>query len=471
MAHHLWPASATELAEMRRFNKKLAWLPRFKIRNRFTPRVIQALLRAGQRLKRAPAAETRYAGSVPVRILRPSGKPKGVVLDIHGGGWVIGNAQMDDDLNLGMVNACDVAVVSVDYRLAVDTPVQGVMEDCLTAARWLLSADEFAGLPVIIVGESAGGHLAAATLLALKQWPELLKRVSGALLYYGVYDLTGTPSVRAAGPDTLLLDGPGMVDALQMLTPGLSDDERRQALLSPLYGDFTGLPPALMFVGELDPLKDDTLLIAERWPGAQVHLVPEAAHGFIHFPVGMAGKVLAYGRQWIVDKMSLEDPLGIRPVAADDVSQVLAFAQQARAEMFPKLSDAGVPNDLAQFEATYLQGDGRFLIACHDGQIVAAIGYLPYDNRFPQLNYQGRKTVEVVRLFVLPAFRRFGLAAALYRALEATAQAEGVEVMYLHTHPFLPGAIDFWLRQGFEVVDVEADPVWQTTHMQRTPQI
>ncbi|MBF6028531.1 GNAT family N-acetyltransferase [Pseudomonas sp. P115] len=143
------------------------------------------------------------------------------------------------------------------------------------------------------------------------------------------------------------------------------------------------------------------------------------------------------------------------------------FVLQARAELFPKLSAAGMPDDLAQFEATYLQGDGRFLLARNDGQIVAAIGYLPYDQRFPQLDYQGRKTVEVVRLFVLPAFRRFGLAGQLYRALEALAQGDGVEVMYLHTHPFLPGAIDFWVRQGFEVVDVEADPVWQTTHMQR----
>ncbi|WP_053132579.1 alpha/beta hydrolase [Pseudomonas sp. MIACH] len=299
MAHQPWPASEAELAQMRRFNQKLAWLPRFKIRNRITPRLIQALLRVSQTLKRATPAESRVVDNVPVRILRPSGKPKGVVLDIHGGGWVIGNAQMDDDLNLGMLQACDVAVVSVDYRLAVDTPVEGLMADCLAAARWLLSADEFAGLPVIVVGESAGGHLAAATLLSLKQWPELLKRISGAVLYYGVYDLTGTPSVRAAGPETLLLDGPGMVEALRMLTPGLSDDERRHPTLSPLYGDFEGLPPALMFVGELDPLKDDTLLIAERWPRAEVHLLPESAHGFIHFPVAMADGVLAYSRKWI----------------------------------------------------------------------------------------------------------------------------------------------------------------------------
>nr|WP_202978048.1 GNAT family N-acetyltransferase [Pseudomonas nabeulensis] len=160
-------------------------------------------------------------------------------------------------------------------------------------------------------------------------------------------------------------------------------------------------------------------------------------------------------------------PMIIQPVNPADVPEVLAFVLQARAALFPKLSAAGMPDDLAQFEATYLHGAGRFLVARNDGQIVAAIGYLPYDHRFPQLDYQGRKTVEVVRLFVLPAFRRFGLAGQLYRALEALAQADGVEVMYLHTHPFLPGAIDFWMRQGFEVVDVEADPVWQTTHMQR----
>lgn len=309
-----WSCDEHEVAQARRFNKKLAWLPRFRIRNRLTPFAIQALLRAGQlggaaKLARhGLRAERRVVSfdgiTVPVRIIRPEGKATGIVLDFHGGGWVIGNAQMNDDLNVAMVKECSVTVVSVDYRLAVSTPVEGLMDDCLAAACWLLSCDseEFAGLPVIVVGESAGGHLAAATLLSLKTRPHLLRRVIGALLYYGVYDLTGTASVRAAGPETLVLDGPGMVEAFRMLTPDLDDQERRRPPLSPLYGDFTDFPCALMFVGELDPLRDDTLDMADRWLKAadvEVRLLPECPHGFIHFPTLLADKVLAHSREWI----------------------------------------------------------------------------------------------------------------------------------------------------------------------------
>ncbi len=148
-----------------------------------------------------------------------------------------------------------------------------------------------------------------------------------------------------------------------------------------------------------------------------------------------------------------------------DVPEMVEFVMQARAELFPKLSASGLPADLAHFASTYLDGEGRFLLARHDGQLIAAVGYLPYDHRFAQLDYHGLKVMEVVRLFVLPSFRRSGVAAALYRALKALALEAQVELLYLHTHPFLPGAIDFWRRQGFAVVDVEAEPIWQTTHM------
>ena len=305
-------ADEVELAQVRNFNKKLAWLPRFRIRNRITPRVIQALLRLGQMggerklLNHGLNAErkvvTAEGMAVPVRIIRPKGNTTGVVLDFHGGGWVIGNPQMNDDINVTLVNACNVTVVSVDYRLAVSTPLEAIMQDCLCAARWLLDDSEFVGLPVIVTGESAGAHLAAATLLTLKKQSSAFGRISGALLYYGVYDLTGTASVRAAPRGTLVLDGPGMVEALRRLTPGLTDEERQQPPLSPLHGDFTGLPPALMFVGELDPLKDDTLQLAERWAksaAVEVYELPSCPHGFIHFPTPVAGNVLAYSREWI----------------------------------------------------------------------------------------------------------------------------------------------------------------------------
>jgi acetyl esterase/lipase len=303
-----WPQGEHELAQVRAFNRKLAWLPRFKIRNRLTPRLIQALLRVSQAggarklREHGLTAEQKMLGNVPVRIIRPKGQSKGVVLDFHGGGWVIGNAQMNDNFNIAIVNTCQVTVVSVDYRLAVSTPLEGLLEDCLNATRGVLSDAEFAGLPVVVVGESAGGHLAAATLLALKQWPELLQRISGALLYYGVYDLTGTPSVRSATADTLVLDGPGMVEALRLLTPELTDEQRRQPPSSPLYGDFSDFPPALLFAGELDPLRDDTLDIAQRWAQSapvEVYLLPSSPHGFIHFPTALAQGVLAYSRQWI----------------------------------------------------------------------------------------------------------------------------------------------------------------------------
>ncbi|CAI8810125.1 N-acetyltransferase domain-containing protein [Pseudomonas sp. IT-347P] len=161
----------------------------------------------------------------------------------------------------------------------------------------------------------------------------------------------------------------------------------------------------------------------------------------------------------------MSDQPVIQAVSEADIPDVLDFVLKARAELFPKLSATGMPDDLARFAEVYLRGEGRFLIARHEGQIVASIGYLPYDRRFPNLDYPDRNVVEIVRLFVVPSQRRSGLAAALYRSLKDLALADGVEVIYLHTHPFLPGAIEFWQRQGFEIIAVDADPVWQTTHM------
>lgn len=315
------------LDDLRRFNRRLARLPRVRYRGPLAPMLGQVLLRLSQlgadgRLRRRGIhVERQLVRSdvpVPVRILRPAAPSRGVVLDIHGGGWVIGNPEMNDALNAAIVHACAVTVVSVDYRLAPRAPLGAMLDDCLAAARWLLEGGlpGGAGLPVIVVGESAGAQLAAATLLRLKPWPQLLARIAGAVLYYGVYDLAGSPSVRTAGKETLVLDGPAMLPALRLLTPGLDDMQRRTPPLSPLYGDLAGVPPALMFTGGRDPLRDDTLQMAARWrqvAEVELHELPEAPHGIIHFPTEMGRAACAHAHAWIATRLGATSPARLAP--------------------------------------------------------------------------------------------------------------------------------------------------------------
>lgn len=155
----------------------------------------------------------------------------------------------------------------------------------------------------------------------------------------------------------------------------------------------------------------------------------------------------------------------LRPVTPETRDEVVAFVEAARRDLFPMLASAPKPADLEHFDDVYLQGAGAFIEARAGADLVGVIGYLPYDNRFAQFDYGDQRVVEVVRLFVLPAYRRHGVAARLFGALQAQAAIEEIDRFYLHTHPFLPGAVSFWERQGFTLLQVEDDPVWQTTHM------
>lgn len=308
---------ASVIKAVQRFNRVLRFTPRFKMRSRFTPLFVQSLLRLSQlgadrKLQRSGIrVEQKAAGEhgVPVRILRPAGPARAVVIDIHGGGWVIGNPTMDDAQNAALVRACEVAVVSVDYRLLPGVTLREAMDDCLAAARWVLAGGigDLAGLPVFILGESAGAHLAATVLLGLKNEPALLSTVAGAVLYYGVYDLGGSASVHAAGPETLVLHGPWLAEGLCMLLPDCGLATRRDAAYSPGYGDLAGMPPALMFAGTRDPLLEDTTVMAARWRSVadvELHVVPEAPHGFLHFPTPLARIVPARTHAWIEERIA-----------------------------------------------------------------------------------------------------------------------------------------------------------------------
>jgi acetyl esterase/lipase len=217
-------------------------------------------------------------------------QPDGVLFHIHGGAWMAGSPEMMDQLHEIIVDTCNVAVVSVDYRLAPEFPYPAGPDDCETAACWLLEhgVDEVGSDRLLIGGESAGAHLAAVTLLRLRDKHHAADRFRGASLIFGAYDLSRTPSQRGVGitSGTDILDGTGF--PLDLFLPGRSDEQRRDPDISPLYADLRGLPPALFCVGTNDHLLDDTLFMAARWDVAgnrtEVLVYPETPHGCIALP-------------------------------------------------------------------------------------------------------------------------------------------------------------------------------------------
>jgi len=162
-------------------------------------------------------------------------------------------------------------------------------------ALWLLERG-FAelGVPAVatIGGESAGGHLAATTLLRLRDRHGITGAFAGANLVYGVFDLSMTPSQRNWGDNFLVLSTPSMHWFGNCFTSGRSVDELRDPDLSPLYAQLHELPPALFTVGARDPLLDDSLFMAARWQAAgneaELRVWPESVHGFNLFPLALA---------------------------------------------------------------------------------------------------------------------------------------------------------------------------------------
>ena len=149
------------------------------------------------------------AGSLRLREFHPE-RPEGAMLHIHGGGWMTGEPELTDLLNDALSKHLNLAIVSVEYRLAPEHPYPAGPDDCETAALWLMenAIDEYGTDRLLIGGESAGAHLSALTLLRLRDRHGGADRFCGANLVFGAYDLGQTPSARGIGvdPGTDILD-------------------------------------------------------------------------------------------------------------------------------------------------------------------------------------------------------------------------------------------------------------------------
>jgi acetyl esterase/lipase len=234
--------------------------------------------RASTRTIDGPAGVLRLREFLPAQ-----GQARGVYLHIHGGGWVIGGADMQDTMLLALADHAQVAVLSVHYRLAPEHPYPAAPDDCEAAALWLLdhSSDIYGTDQLLIGGESAGAHLSAVTLLRLRQRLGHCP-FAGANFNFGLFDMSLTPSARAFGDERLFLRTIDMVQFRDAFLPGernLLDPD-----ISPLYGVLQNLCPALFTIGTRDALLDDSLFMHARWLAAgntgQLAVYPGAPHAF-----------------------------------------------------------------------------------------------------------------------------------------------------------------------------------------------
>ena len=228
------------------------------------------------------------AGAIRLRVTSPRGQgPFAGLIYFHGGGFVVGSLTSHDHLCRALTNAADVAVVSVDYRLAPEHPFPAAVDDAVAAVSWLAEPSNAEALGIdperlAVGGDSAGGNLAA--VVALRARDRGGPALAFQLLLYPVvdYDLD-TPSYREHA-DGYLLTRAAMAWYWDQYVP---DPARRaDPDASPLRGpDLSGLPPALVVTAGFDVLRDEGEAYARRLEEAGVPIrvahYPGMIHGFL----------------------------------------------------------------------------------------------------------------------------------------------------------------------------------------------
>jgi acetyl esterase len=213
-------------------------------------------------------------GPVPMRTYRPEGDPLATLAFFHGGGFVIGDLDSYDAQCRLLCSRVGLTVVSVDYGLAPEHPFPAGIEDALAAFEWV--AEHEAG-PIVVGGDSAGGNLSAVVSQARRD-----AGIAAQLLIYPAADLLNEyPSMEENGEGLFLTRD----DMEWFHHHYLGDDEaaRSDPRASPLLAeDLSGLPPALVYTAQYDPLRDAGNAYAEALSAAGVKVVHRCFEGLIH---------------------------------------------------------------------------------------------------------------------------------------------------------------------------------------------
>lgn len=252
---------------------------------------MRAVMNAPMPMPEIAVAEVRdvevagAAGPIAARLYHPApGEIRPLALLMHGGGWVIGTLDTHDALSRVLARDSGCAVLSIDYRLAPEHPYPAALQDCLAvieelptrAAEFGVRAERYA-----VVGDSAGGNLAAAIALSLRG---KANAPAAQILFYPVTDADfETASYRATSKEAFLT-----TDMMRFFWNAYVGEAEPDGLAAPLRTqDMSGAAPATVIVAGNDPLHDEGFAYAQKLRAAGVptdlHDFGGAIHGFASF--------------------------------------------------------------------------------------------------------------------------------------------------------------------------------------------
>lgn len=219
------------------------------------------------------------AGGVPAEWLDlPGGQPGQVLVYLHGGGYQTGSPTSHRELVARIARACGVRALVVDYRLAPEHPYPAAIDDARSAWRWLRQDQGVPAASIVLAGDSAGGGLSAALLVALRDAGEALPAAAALLSPWTDLACTGASLAELGDLDPVI--PPGRLPMMAATYLGHADP--RQPLASPLYADLAGLPPLLVQVGTMEALLSDSQRFAERARADGVDVTLEVEEGLPH---------------------------------------------------------------------------------------------------------------------------------------------------------------------------------------------
>lgn len=226
-------------------------------------------------LPRGVSIQATEIEGISAESIEAKGPKEGVILYLHGGAYALGSAHIHREFLGRLAAACGLKVLAINYRLAPEHPFPAALEDAVTAYRWLRKQ----GLDpakIVLAGDSAGGGLALAALIALRGSGDALPACAVCLSPW--VNLVSTPASANNNRDPIL--NPQLLGEYARLYA--QDADPANPLISPIYADLAGLPPLLISAGSCEILLDDALLLAKRARQANVEVVMEVWEGMFH---------------------------------------------------------------------------------------------------------------------------------------------------------------------------------------------